>query len=495
MALAQDSTAAAPEGIEVGPVANVLGRILVTLGLMMLPPAFVDWSRSSANAWAFLSSAFITCIVGVLVVLATQRAIQRSLTIRQAYLLTFLIWSVLPFFGALPLMLGEPGLHLTDAYFESVSGLTTTGATVIVGLDQLPHGTNLWRGLLNWTGGLGIVFVAMIFLPAMRVGGMQMFRAEAFDTFGKVLPRASDIAKALLQVYLILSAVIVLTYAALGMEPLDAVVNAMGTVSTGGFSSSDLSFGKYPGAIEYLCGIFMCVSALPYVRYIQLLRNQPGPILRDEQVRFFLLALAAGVLISTLWAVLHLNMGVEPALRQSFVNLASIATGTGFFSGSFVFWEGPALVVAFIIGFLGGCSGSSTGAMSSFRVMLTLRVLWARIRQIQSPSRVIPIRYDGQPVGPDVIDSLMVFMTAYIFGLGVIAVGIALSGADSYSALIGSWMALGNIGYGFGPLVAATGTFIEYPEPAKWLMSLAMLLGRLGLMSIFVLVLPRFWQR
>lgn len=495
MALAQDSSAAAPDGIDAGPVANVLGRILVTLGLMMLPPAFVDWSGGSGNAGAFLTSSIITCVVGVLVVLATQGSIRRSMTVRQAYLLTFLIWSVLPFFGALPMMLGEPGLSLADAYFESVSGLSTTGATVIVGLDHLPAGTNLWRGLLNWTGGLGIVFVAMIFLPAMRVGGMQMFRAEAFDTFGKVLPRASDIAKALLQVYLILSVVIVLTYAALGMEPLDAVVNAMGTVSTGGFSSSDLSFSKYPGAAEYLCGIFMCLSALPYVRYIQLLRGQPGPVLRDEQVRFFLRALSAGVLIATLWAVLHLDMGVEPALRQSFLNLASIATGTGFFSGSFNFWEGPPLVVAFILGFLGGCSGSSTGAMSSFRVLLTLRVLGARIRQIQSPSRVIPIRYDGQPVGPDVVDSLMVFMTAYVFAVGLITVGIALSGTDSMSALIGAWMALGNIGYGFGPLVARTGTFIEYPDAAKWLMSLAMLLGRLGLMSIFVVVLPRFWQR
>lgn len=197
--------------LDIRPVANVVGRIMVVLAAMMLPPAFVDWSAANGNASAFVTSALITGIVGLLVALATRGEERAALSIRQAYLLTFLIWSILPLFSALPFMLGAPGLRLVDAYFESVSGITTTGATVIYGLDALPTGVNLWRGLLHWVGGLGIVFVAMIFLPAMRVGGMQMFRAEGFDTMGKVLPRAGDIAKALLQVYLILSLIVVLT--------------------------------------------------------------------------------------------------------------------------------------------------------------------------------------------------------------------------------------------------------------------------------------------
>jgi len=335
----------------------------------------------------------------------------------------------------------------------------------------------------------------MIFLPIMRVGGMQLFRAESFDTFGKVLPRATDIAKGLVQVYLILSVVVVLTYAALGMTPLDAIVNAMGTVSTGGFSSSDISFTKYQGAAEYLGAIFMICAALTYVRYVQLLRGQAGPLLCDEQVRFFLRSLAIGVGIATVWGILHEGASPESAFRESLFNLASISTGTGFFSGSFPYWEGPALIVAFIIGFLGGCSGSSTGAMSSFRVLLSLRVLSVRIRQIQSPRRIIPIRYDGQTVTPDVIDSLILFMSAFIFGMGLFSVMLALAGEDTYSALFAAWMALGNIGYGYGDTVAATGTFIDYTDASKWLMSLAMLLGRLGLLSIFVVILPRFWQR
>lgn len=481
--------------LDIRPVANVVGRIMVVLAGMMLPPAFVDWSAANGNAGAFVTSALITGIVGLLVALATRGEERAALSIRQAYLLTFLIWSILPLFSALPFMLGAPGLRLVDAYFESVSGITTTGATVIYGLDALPTGVNLWRGLLHWVGGLGIVFVAMIFLPAMRVGGMQMFRAEGFDTMGKVLPRAGDIAKALLQVYLILSLIVVLTYAAIGMSPIDAVVNAMSTVSTGGFSSSDLSFAKYPGAAEYLGAIFMAASALPYVRYIQLLRGQSGPILTDPQVGFFLRTLLIAAFGVSIWAVLYRGMPPEQAFRESLFNLTSIATGTGFFSGSFAGWEGPALVVAFILGFLGGCSGSSTGAMSSFRVQLTLQIVAARIRRIQSPSRIIQIRYGGQPVGQDVIDSLMLFTVAFIFGLGVISVGMTLTGVEAYSALIGAWATLGNVGYGFGPLVARTGTFIDFPDGAKWIMSLAMLLGRLGLLSIFVIAMPRFWQR
>lgn len=481
--------------IDIRPVVHILGRIMIALAMLMLPPFLVDLQAGSANASAFLASFLITGITGTLLSLATRGTGNGALSIRQAYLLTSMIWSVLPVFGALPFMLGEPRLSLTDAYFESVSGITTTGATVIYGLDLLPDGTNLWRGLLNWTGGLGIVFVAMIFMPVMRVGGMQMFRAEGFDTFGKVLPRAQDIAKALLQVYLILSVVVYLTYLGLGMRTLDALVNAMATVSTGGFSSSDTSFSGYSAAVDYMGALFMLAAALPYVRYIQLMQGEARPLWRDPQVRFFLSMVTLATTFVTIWAVVHMDMPLASALRDSFFNIVSISTGTGFFAGTFAYWEGPALVVAFIVGLVGGCSGSSTGAMSSFRVLLTLRIIRARILQIQSPNRVIPIRYDGQPVQQDVVDSLMLFTSAFLAGIGIFAMAMTMTGVDSYSALMGAWMSLSNIGYGFGPLVVATGTFVDYPDAAKWVMSLAMLLGRLGLLSIFVLLLPRFWHR
>jgi len=490
---ATDSTTPVHAPFDLGPVAYVVGRVLIILAVFMIAPAVLDWGNG--NGVAFLVAMGVTGMVGILMTIATRHLLGRALNIRQAFLLTVGIWTVIPAFAALPLMLGAPYLNFTDAYFEMVSGITTTGATVIVGLDALPPGMNLWRGLMNWLGGLGIAFVAMIFLPVMRVGGMQFFRTEGFDTFGKVLPRATDIAQGLAAVYVILTLVIVGTYLALGVAWLDAVVYGFATVSTGGFTSSDLSFAKYPGAVEYAGAIFMLASALPFIRYVQLMRGSATPLLRDPQVAALLRWCLIAVWGVTLWQALVGTLGFEPTFRIVMFNLVSIMTGTGFSSGGFTAWEGPALVVAFGLGFIGGCSGSSTGALSVFRVQIALLALASQIRLLQSPHRIAPIRYAGRKVEQDVIDALMLYVTAFVLSMGVIAVLITMTGVDSYSALIASWASLGNIGYGFGPLVALTGTFRDYPDAAKWLMTLAMLMGRLGLLTMVVVFLPRFWQR
>lgn len=478
---------------DVGPVAYVIGRVLIVVAALMLLPALLD--AGNGNGEAFLVSTGITGLIGILVTLATRHTLGRALNIRQAYMLTFGIWTLIPAFAALPLMLGAPGLNFTDAYFEMVSGITTTGSTVIVGLDDLPPGMNLWRGLLNWLGGLGIAFVAMIFLPLMRVGGMQFFRTEGFDTMGKILPRATDIAGGLAQVYVILSLVIVATYLLIGMTPLDAAVHAMATVATGGFSPSDISFNKYAGAGEYAGALFMLAASMPYIRYVQLMRGQAGPLLRDPQVAALLRWIIIAVWGVALWQSIAGQMGLEEAFRVALFNLVSIMTGTGFFSGTFTTWEGPALVVALALGFIGGCSGSSSGALTVFRVQVAMAALKSQILLLQSPRRIAPLRYAGRKVEPDVIDALMMFVAGYILTTGVIAVLITLTGVDTVSAIVASWTSIGNIGYTFGDAVAATGTYRDFPDAAKWLMTLAMLLGRLGLLTIFVVVLPRFWEK
>lgn len=489
-------TPAAPRrgGIDIRPIAQVIGWLLVFMAGLMLLPIIVDLIDRRDGEGAFLRSATLTGVTGSLLVIATANAGRGGLDIRQAFLLTAAIWVVLPLFGCLPFMLGPPHLAFTDAYFEAVSGITTTGATVIVGLDALPPGINLWRGLLNWTGGLGIAFVAMIFLPALRIGGMQFFRTEGFDTMGKILPRAADIARNLALVYLALTLIIILTYRVIGMTALDAAVNGMATVATGGFSPADASFSKYPGAAEYLGGLFMVLAAMPYIRYVQLVNGDSRPLRRDPQARAFVLWLAVMVAAVTLWQVLTSRMGLEQAFRETWFNLASIMTGTGFFSGSFAGWEGFAMTVAFLAGLIGGCSGSSSGALSVFRVQLCLRALAHQLRRVGRPSRVSVLHYGGRAVTPDVIDGLILFLTGYLFLIGTIAVALGLLGVDQVSAIFASWTMLGNIGYGLGPLVAPTGTFIDFPDAAKWLMDLAMILGRLGLLTLFVLFLPRFWR-
>lgn len=481
--------------IDIRPIAHVMGWLVLFMAALMLVPAALDLVDRRDDGYAFLLSAGMSGLIGGLVTLATSNHTGRGLDTRQAFLLTGAIWVILPVFGALPFLLGPPRLTFLDAYFESVSGITTTGSTVIVGLDSLPPGINLWRGLLNWTGGLGIAFVAMIFLPVMRVGGMQFFRTEGFDTMGKILPRAADIARSLVRVYVGLTAVVILSYRAVGMTGLDATVNGMATVATGGFSPSDISFGKYPGAAEWLGGIFMLLSAMPYIRYVQMLRGHAGAVLRDSQVRAMVRWFSAMVVAVTLWQVASSSMPLEQALRETFFNLSSILTGTGFFSGSFASWEGFAMIVAFAAGIIGGCSGSSSGALTVFRVQLCLRAIRFQLRRIRDPHGIHTITYAGRPVAPDVIDALILFVTGYILSIGVLSVAMTLVGVDPVSAVFAIWTSIGNIGYGYGPLVARTGTFIDFPDAAVWLMIFAMILGRLGLLTLLVLMLPRFWLR
>jgi len=480
--------------IDLAPVANILGRLLLLLGCLMLIPAALDWAVASGNAGAMVESAILTAAFGGFVTLATQGALRGAFDIRAAFVLTLGIWVVTPLAGALPLMLGAPNLGFTDAYFEAVSGITTTGSTVITGLAELPPGMNLWRGMLNWLGGLGIAFIAMIFLPVMRVGGMQFFRTEGFDTFGKVLPRAPDIARSLMGVYAGLTAICALVYSGVGMAPLDAVVHAMASIATGGFSPRDASFNVYRGPGEYAGALFMILGALPYVRYVQLVNGQTGPIWRDAQVRAFLRWLAYAVAAVTLWRLATSTQSVEGAFRESLFNLTSIMTSTGFFSGSFGSWDGFPMVVALVFGIVGACSGSSAAGLSVFRVQIALLALAAALRAVTQPNRVAPLRYQGRAVEPDALDAVIMYIYGYVFSIGVLTVAMTLTGVDLTSALFGVWTSLGNIGYGYGPMVVATGTFIEFPTAAKWLMILAMLMGRLALLSIFVLVLPRFWR-
>jgi trk system potassium uptake protein TrkH len=479
---------------DIRPVFYIIGLMLVALAGLMLIPAAVDVAEGNGNAGAFFTSALISGALGGLVALSTRNRISVIFDNRQAYLITTLAWIIVAFFGCLPFMLGAPGLNLTDAYFEAVSGITTTGSTVIVGLDNLPTGTNLWRGMLNGIGGLGIAFVAMIFLPVMRVGGMQFFRVQGYDTLGKMLPRASDIALSLLGVYSALIVLCMATYSALGMTPLDAVVTAMATIATGGFAPMDASFSKYPGAIEYAAILFMFLGAAPYIRFVQLVAGDVRPFWRDSQVRAMARWILTAAVLLTIWRVWESGNPVEETFRKALFNLISIMTTTGFGSGDFGTWGGFALVVAFVVGMIGGCSGSSSAALSVFRVQVIFVALWAQARQIAAPRRVIAIKYDGRTVDDETMDGLIFYTTAYILLLGVLSLVVTLLGVDGESALFGVWASIGNIGYAIGPLTASTATFVDFPDSAKWVMTFSMLLGRVALLAAFVLLMPRFWR-
>lgn len=481
--------------IDLRPVAHPIGKIVVVLGAAMLAPMLVDLWQGNSHWQVFLECSIITMVAGALITVAT-RGEYTSLKLQQAFLLTSGLWLVIPVFGALPFVLGEPRASFTDAFFEAMSGVTTTGTTAFPALDGLPRGTHLWRALLQWMGGLGIVVVAMVFLPVMRVGGMQFFRSEGFDTLGKVLPRARTIAGEMTVVYLALTGACALTYLALGMTGFDAAVHALTTTSTGGFSNYDASFGAYLGGPEWAASVFMILASIPFIRMVQAMRGDLDPIWRDSQIRAYLrwIAYACGIIILYRLLYVHRGVPVEEVLRETVFNTITIFSGTGYASTDVLAWGHLPLALLIIVGLIGGCTGSTGCSVKVFRYLILFQTVRAQIRRMHSPHRVYPLRYEGRPLDRDVVNSVMAFFTLFMLTFGLLIVGLSLTGLHPRTALTAAWTAIANVGPVWGPEITRNGSVAEFPEPAKILMIIGMYLGRLELVSVLVLLMPRFWR-
>jgi trk system potassium uptake protein TrkH len=480
--------------IDFRPVGYVIGLLLVALGCAMLGPMVADIASGSPNWAAFAEASVVSISVGALAALACANGVGGGLNVRQSFLLTTGVWFILPLFGAIPFILGATQLRLVDAYFESVSGLTTTGTTVLVGLDTMSRGILLWRGVLQWLGGLGIVIVAMVFLPVMKVGGMQFFQSEGFDTMGKVMPRALDIAAGLLNIYLLLTAAAFGIFYAFGMSPFEAIVHAFAGVSTGGFSTTDLSFGAFIGIPEYACSVVMILASVPFVRLMQLSQGDPKPLFKDIQVRAYLLWIAiAAALIVAYRGVFH-GVWSEESVREAIFNVVSIFSGTGFTTGDINIWGPFPLVVLFCVGAIGGCTSSTGCSIKVFRYLVLFKALGAQIRRIHSAHRVVVVRLDGRKLEESVIDSVILLFTLFLLSFGLLSIALTLTGLSTLSAVTGAWTSIFNIGPVFGVEVGATGAVPDFPDSAKWLMAGGMLLGRLEIIAVIVLLLPRFWR-
>ncbi|MDB6180114.1 TrkH family potassium uptake protein [Paracoccus fistulariae] len=481
--------------IDFRPIAQPIGRIVATLGVAMLIPMVVDWWHGSEHWQIFLQCALLTFVIGLMISVAS-RGKHTSVSLQQAFLLTSGLWLILPIFGALPFMLGEPNARFVDAYFEAMSGVTTTGTTALPLLDPLPRGTNLWRAMLHWMGGLGIVVVAMIFLPVMKVGGMQFFRSEGFDTLGKILPRAGQIASEMTRIYVILTAACIVTYLMLGMSGYDAVVHAFATVSTGGFSSYDMSFAEFLGPIEWAACVFMVLASIPFIRMVQVMRGNFMPIWRDTQIRAYLrwiFYVCAMILIYRAFSGIE-HESVMDMVRETVFNTISTFSGTGFFSSDVMTWGHFPFAVLIIAGLIGGCTGSTACSVKVFRYLVLSQAVRAQLRRMLSPNRVYPLRYQGRPLDQDVVNSVMAFFTLFMLTFGLLIVALSLTGLHPRTALTGAWTAIANVGPVWGPEVSSNGSVSNFPEAAKWLMIFGMYLGRLELVAVLVLLLPRFWR-
>lgn len=480
--------------IKIRPVGYVIGLLITTLGVTMLVPMIADWLAGNGQSATFGSVAVVTVLSGAIGSLACANAKTGGLTIQQTFLLTTLAWLVLPIFGALPFWLGAPHVSYTDAFFEAMSALTTTGSTVFVGLDGMPVGTLLWRGMLQWFGGVGIIVVALAFLPTLRVGGMQVFRAEGFDTLGKILPRAAEIAGRISVIYVALTIFCFLAYLVVGMGTFDAVVHALTTLSTGGFSNYDASFGTFSGPAEYVAAFFMILASLPFVRYVQLIAGTARPLLHDTQVRAYLGLLALMVVLTAGFRLLGEQNNLEESLRESVFNVASILSGTGYASTDYQMWGAFPATLFFMMGLVGGCAGSTCCSVKIFRFQILVSAISTQIRRINNPSGIFTPRFDGRPIGPDTLSSVMAFFTMFMMSLGVFAAILGAMGLSPVTAISGAATALANIGPGLGPEIGPSGNFAGLPDNAKWVLSFAMLVGRLELLSVYVLFTYAFWR-
>ncbi len=480
--------------LDLRPVGYVIGLLVAALGGAMLFPMLIDIAQGSDHWPAFLEAAIISMAVGGLMALACANGVRQGLTIQQTFLLTTGVWLALPLFGAIPFITGATGATATDAIFEAMSGLTTTGSTVFSNLETLPKGLLFWRGLLQWFGGIGIIVVAMVFLPELRVGGMQIFRSEGFDTFGKILPRATEISSRISVVYFGLTIACAFAYLGFGMSPFDAATHAMTTVATGGFSNYDASFGVFLPGVEYVAVLFMMLAALPFVRYVQLIAGTAKPLFLDPQVRVFFLTAMAIVLVMTFWQLGTATGLAETSFRKSLFNVVSILTGTGYASDDYMTWGAFPVAMFFFIGLVGGCAGSTSCSIKVFRYQLLFSSIKAQIRRIHSPHGLFTPRFGGRPVGEDVLSSVMAFFVLFFVSLGVIAVLLAATGLDFVTSISGASAALANIGPGLGPIIGPAGNFAPLSDTAKWILIAAMLIGRLELMAVYVLFTLKFWR-
>ncbi len=472
----------------------MIGLLIATLGLTMMPPMLIDLAEGQGHWQAFVESAIVTVLIGGIMALACQNGVRDRLNIQQTFLLTTGVWLIMPIFGALPFMLGATELRFVDAFFEAMSGLTTTGSTVLSGLDDMPKGLLLWRGIMQWIGGIGIIVVAMVFLPELRVGGMQIFRTESFDTFGKILPRATQIASRISSIYLTLTVACALSYLTAGMNAFDATVHSMTTVATGGFANYDASFGAFGAGVEYIAVMFMMLAALPFVRFVQLSAGSAKPLLSDPQIRAFFTTAAVVVLLLSLWQVFQLDSFTEEAFRKVLFNTVSILTGTGYASADYMLWGALPVVALFFVGLIGGCAGSTSCSIKIFRYQLLFASISAQIRKIRAPHGVFMPRYGGRRIEDDVLNSVMSFFVFFVVTLGLVSVSLSLAGLDMITSVSGAAAALANIGPGLGDRIGPAGNFAGLNDTAKWILSFTMLIGRLELLAVYAIFMPAFWR-
>ena len=476
-------------------IAFILGIFLITLAVSMAIPIVTQLTMKGADERLsdFLWPAVITLGCGLAMVLPGQPK-HVQLRPRDMYMLTTSSWVVVCGFAALPMVFIQH-ISYTDAFFETMSGITTTGSTVLTGLDQASPALLIWRSMLHWLGGIGFIGMAVAILPLLRVGGMRLFQTESSDWSEKVMPRSHMVAKYILAIYVAFTLLGFLALWIAGMTPFEAINHSMSFISTGGFSTSDSSLANWKQpAVHWVAVAIMIFGSLPFTLYVAFLRGHRKAILRDQQVRGFLGFLLVTWLIFGTWLWFNSEYDWLDAVRIVAVNVTSIVTTTGLALGDYTLWGSFSVLLFFYLTFIGGCSGSTAGGLKIFRFQVAYVMLKANMQQMIHPRAVIKQQYNNHAIDEDIARSLITFSFFFTITIGVIALGLALLGLDWVTALTGAATAVCNVGPGLGPIIGPVGNFSTLPDSAKWLLSVGMLFGRLEIVTILVLLTPAFWR-
>lgn len=476
------------------PIFLITGILLLILSVAMAVPAIADIYYENDDWKSFLASAFFTCFVGGALVLSNQGK-TNNFTIKQTFVLTTLSWLALVVFSSLPFVFAKLNMSFTDAFFESMSGLTTTGATVMTGLDYAPPGILLWRSILQWLGGIGIIVLAMAVLPMLKIGGMQLFRTESSDKSEKILPRARQISGMIGGIYVVLTFICFIALWFGGMETFDAICHALTTISTGGFSTHDKSIGFYDSqTIETIMIIFILISSVPFVLYIQVMHGRYKALWRDSQVQWFIAILLVCVTVSTFWLSYHNGLPTDQALRLAAFNVTSIMTTSGFATADYYLWGGFMVTLIFLISVMGGCTGSTTGGIKIFRYQVLYETAKSQISRLIQPHGIFPPQFNNKPISDVVTSSVMSFFILFALSFTLLAILLSLTGLDYITSMSGAAAAVANVGPGLGSVIGPAGNYASLTDVAKWLLAGGMLVGRLEIFTVLVLFSSYFWR-
>ena len=473
----------------------ILGLLLCIEAVAMIIPLFVDLIYSNDDWQQFFYSSIITFFIGLVLFFSFKRE-KIKIDVRQAFVLTLFSWLLIAFFGSIPFIYVSTFLSYTDAFFESVSGITTTGATVINNLDSLSEGILIWRALLQWFGGIGIIVLAIAILPTLQIGGMQLLHMEHDDPYEKTLPKINQFVLEIFVLYIFLSIFCAILYYFAGMSGFDSIIHAMTTISTGGFSSHDQSFAYFNSSnIEIISVIFMIMGSLPFVVYLHFLHGQKSLIVKDEQIKLFFIILLLIIFLTTIWLIYSRSMPVNISIRLAFFNITSILTGTGYTTYNYSTWGSFGLVTMLIIMFIGGCAGSTTGGIKIFRLLLLFRGAKAQIKKLTHPHAVLLMRFNGKTVTENTYNSIMGFFFMYIFIFIISSISLSFFNLDFLTSFSAAASAISNVGPGIGSIIGPNGNYSSLNNGAKWILSITMLIGRLEIFTILVLLSIAFWKK